>query len=94
MNKYEKICEMDVSDIIKTALAGNTPQEQPCQCAQAIKSVQPTDNVGQSGMISSPTVEITETDDGGIKLKTENICVKLSKMAIEALKTYLQKKEE
>jgi len=64
-------------------------------CGQGQGPIQPDSNIGQFGAApQAETIEIEETEDGSVKIKTSGICVNLSKCAILALKQYFQIKEK
>jgi len=92
MKSFEKLCEMNAMELISAVLDGTSKDQnmQP-QNATAIQSVQPTDNTGSVGMVASKTIDIIEEDDGCLRLKTSEICVGLSKMAVDALKAYFER---
>jgi len=89
-SKYKQICEMDVGDMIKTALAGDQPQGghpgEGCGCGIQ----QDTDsNVGEFG--STPATEqinISEDEDGGVNIGMDVLSIKLTPAIVEALKVF------
>jgi len=94
MKNFNKLMEMDITDVIKNIAA---PQLPGC-AAGGNPVIQPDSNVGEFGQNqASPSVEsfrISQTEDGCIKISTESMCFKMKPAVIEALKLFLNELED
>lgn len=86
--KYNKLCEMNVIDLISTMMSPPQAQNVKKQC-NVIPPIQPTDGVGTFG--NSLNINIKVSDDGGLEINFKDMAVKVSKEVFEAIKQFINK---
>ena len=93
MKNFNALHENILGGILKGIIPMTPSPEQPsCPAAQQDTN----SNIGQFGMIQAEQpnkVNISQEEDGSIKIKSDELCVKLHAPVIEALKLFLNKSE-
>ena len=96
--ELKKLNELNISDVIKGIMTpGAGREEEPNRVENKPEPIQPTDGTGQCGCNQGATVQnikISKTEEGDIKITTDNICVKLSPIIVDALIKFKETQNE
>ena len=90
MDNFKTLCEMDIAGLMK-AMMGGDEQKEPVK--QDAFVVQPDNNVGETGKIngdSGKNIQISQSDDGGICIKSADLNINLCKKVFEAVKEFIK----
>ena len=86
--KYDKLCEMELGDLMGALMGKQDGQQDSCVVS---KPIQPDDNVGQFG--NEGDIHIKMTPEGGIEVDSKEMAIKLSSEVYEAIKSFVTKGE-
>ena len=90
MDNFKQLCEMDIAGLMKAMMSNGEQKEQPKQNAFVI---QPDNNVGEMGKIngdSGKNIQISQSEDGGISIKSADLNINLCKKVYEAVKEFIK----
>lgn len=87
--KYNKLTEMDISDLMAAALGQGV-------CSKSQEGpIQPNSNIGEFGKNQQAAeISVMKDDDGNIKIKTAGISINLDPAIIQALKQFINSEGE
>ena len=81
---------MDIAGLMKTMMGAGEEKQQPKQNAFV---VQPDNNVGEPGKLngdSGKNIQISQSEDGGICIKSADLNINLCKKVYEAVKEFIK----
>lgn len=96
MNKFNKLCESDITSIIQSILGslemGSEEDKSQCSCVQD-DTIQPDSDIGDFGNSYSQTsnnISVSNTESGGIEVKSNDMNIKLSKEVFDAIVSFIK----